>query len=207
MKNFERLSSIKGETDKKAFQRYFEDLRLIPEDFDKKILDVGAGAAQFAKWAKERGMAKEIYSLEPKRERITEQEKSVAARAEAMPFADKSFDLVISNSAVPNVYIGQGDAETVKEKTVNSLREMLRVVKLGGEIRLGRVLIGKKYESQRILSKSIEKALESLEAEGDIQIEKIRTPSYNTYEYDKNHKPVKLLAEAYLIIIRKQKRS
>jgi len=197
---------MKEATDEEVFQRYVEDLRLSPEDFNKKILDVGAGAAQFAKWAKEHGVSREIYSLEPKKEYLAEKDKSVVARAETMPFIDETFDLVVSNSAIPNVYKDEGNADVMKEKVINNLREMMRVIKPGGEIRLARVLMGKEDKSQQILSQSIEKTLENLETEGNVRIERIRTPSDDTYEYDENNNPVKLLAEAFLIIIRKQKK-
>lgn len=202
MEKFEREPSIRDETDEEVFQAYMEDLRLTPEDFDKKILDVGAGAAQFATWAKEHRVSSEIYSLEPQKEYLAEKDKSVVARAETMPFADESFDLVVSNGAIPNIYIDQRNADVVKEKVTNSLHEMVRVIRPGGEIRLARVLMRKASESQRMLSQSVEEALENLEANGNIQIEKIRTPSDDTYEYE-NHRPKKLLAEAYLIIIHK----
>lgn len=83
------------------------------------------------------------------------------------------------------------------------MNEMARVVRPGGEIRLGRVLIGKEYEPQRILSQGIEETLKHLEEMG-FEVEKIKTPSDDTYEYDSDHKPIKLLAEAYLVTIRKR---
>lgn len=193
-------------TDEEVFQAYVEDLRLAPEDFNKRILDVGAGSAQFAKWAKEHGVGREIYSLEPKKEELAKKDKNVAAKAEAIPFENESFDMVISDSAIPNVYVGEVSAEAVKEKVRDSLREMVRVIRPGGEIRLARVLMGEEYESQRILSQSIEEALRNLEAESGVEVEKIRTPSDDTYEYDKYHKKTKLLAEAYLVMIRKRKK-
>lgn len=203
MENFEKEPSIKDKNDEEVFRIYMEDLRLTPEDFNKRILDVGAGTAQFAKWAKEHGIGNEIYSLESAKECLVEKDKSVVARAETMPFKNESFDLVISNGAIPNVYIGERSAEEMKENVKHSLFEMMRITRRGGEIRIGRVLIGKKYESQKILSLSIEESLNDLEEKDNIKIEKIRIPSDDTYEYDKNHKPTKLLAEAYLIIIRK----
>lgn len=206
MEKFEGEPSMKETTDEEAFQSYVEDFRLTPEDFDKKILDVGAGAAQFAKWAKEHGASREIYSLEPKKEYLAEKDKSVVARAETMPFMKDSFDLVLSDSAIPNVYKGEGNADVVEKKVINSLQEMVRVVRPGGEIRLARVLMGKEDKSQQILSQSIEEALGNLEAEGDVKIEKIRIPSDDTYKHDENNNPVKLSAEAFLIIIRKQKK-
>lgn len=203
MENFKKESSIKDKNDEEVFRTYMEDIRLTPEDFNKRILDVGAGTAQFAKWAREHEISNEIYSLESAKEHFVEKDKSVVARAETMPFKSESFDLVISNCAIPNVYINEISAEKMKENVKHSLFEMMRITRRGGEIRMGRVLIGKKYESQNILSLSIEESFKDLEEKDDIKIEKIRTPLGDTYEYDKNHKPTKLLAEAYLIIIRK----
>lgn len=205
MENFEKEPSIEDKSDEEVFQTYIEDLRLAPEDFNKRILDVGAGTAQFAKWAKEHGVSNEIYSLESVKENLIEKDKSIIARAETMPFKNESFDLVISNCAIPNVYIGEESAEAIKENVKHSLSEMIRVVRRGGEIRIGRVLIGKEYKSQKILSQSFGEVLKNLKEKGNIEMKKIRTPSDDTYEYDKNHKPIKLLAEAYLIIINKRK--
>lgn len=207
MKNMEKeklklLESEQGreETDEEIFQHYIEDLRLTPEDFNKKILDVGAGSAKFAKWAKEHGVNNQIYSVEPQAGRLAEREKSVAALAENLPFSDEAFDLVISVASIPNVYLGE-NSEAIKERVARGLNEMVRVTKSGGEVRLARVLMGKLYDSQRILTKSIDEVIQELERKG-MQIEKIRTPSDDTYEY-KGHERKRLLAEAYLLIIRK----
>ncbi|MDO8601266.1 MAG: class I SAM-dependent methyltransferase [bacterium] len=205
MINFEREPSIKDGTDEEIFQNYMEDLRFAPDDFDKKILDVGAGSAKFAKWAKEHGVSKEIYSLDPVKENLAEKEKSVVAISEALPFKDESFDLIISNAAIPNMHIGN-DLETVRGKVFNSLNEMVRVVKSGGEIRLGRVLIGKKYSPQRNLSSSIQEVLDTLNKKSGCQINKIRMPYADTYENDRRTGSRELLAEAYLIIILKKKK-
>lgn len=205
MINFEKEPSIKDGTDEEIFRNYMEDLRLVPDDFNKKILDVGAGSAKFAKWAKEHGVSGEIYSLDPKKENFTEKEKSIVGASEALPFQDESFDLVVSNAAIPNMHIGE-DLKIVKEKVINSLNEMVRVLMPGGEIRLGRVLIGKKYPPQRNLSHSIQEALGILKKEGGCEIKKIRMPHADTYENDQGTGSRKLLAEAYLIIILKKKK-
>lgn len=177
-----------------------EDLRLTPEDFSKKILDVGAGSAQFAKWAKEHDVSQEIYSLEPKEDYPEEKNNTILAKAESIPFKDESFDLIVSNAAIPNIYIGDKYAEKEVEDSFN---EMIRVLKSGGEIRLAHVLFGKEYRSQIILKQSIERALKDIESKEGFEVERIRTPIGDTYEYV-NHEPTELLAEAYLIIIRKK---
>ena len=184
MERFENEApSLTEWTDEEEFQRYVEDLKLKPEDFEKKILDVGAGAAQFAKWAKEHGISRQIYSLEPQRDYLQESYKGVVGKAEELPFKDGSFDLAVSSAAIPNIYIDENGSDKVKEKITKSLSEILRVIRPGGEMRLARVLMGKEYEGQRVLSESVEDALEEMEATGGVQIEKIRTPADDTYEY------------------------
>ena len=152
MKHLENKPSIFDNSDEDVFRGYMEDLRLTPADLNKRILDVGAGSAQFSRWAKEHGVSNQIYSLELKKEYIQEKEKSVSARAEAIPFISESFDLIVSNGAIPNVLIDGGRVEAIKESVSSSVQEMMRVLRPGGEIRLGRVLIGGEYEPQRILS-------------------------------------------------------
>ncbi len=192
--------SIEDHTDEEVFQNYMEDLNLSPEDFEKKILDVGSGSSQFAKWAKDHHVSSRVFSLEPKQE-SQEKTKSVQGTAEAMSFQDEAFDLVISNASIPNVFLGES-SETVKEKVKNSLFELMRVTKLGGEIRLGRVLKGEVYESQKALVAALDETFAELRQNYGAEIEEIPYPVANTYEYV-NHEPVKLLARAYLIKIHK----
>ena len=63
------------------FQQYVSDLNLKPEDFDKVMLDIGAGSASFAKWAKDHNVSSQIYSLEPIEE-MSEKEKGLVGVAE-----------------------------------------------------------------------------------------------------------------------------
>ena len=193
--------SIEDYTDEEVFQNYMEDLKLSPEDFDKKILDVGSGSSQFAKWAKEHSVSSQIFSLESKQE-SQEKTKSVRGVAEAIPFQEEAFDLVISNASIPNVFLGERQ-EIVREKIKNSLFELMRVTKPGGEIRLGRVLKGEIYETQKAFVSALDETLHELQQTYGAEIEEIPYPVANTYEYV-NHEPVKLLAKAYLIRIRKQ---
>lgn len=202
MKRLEREILIPESTDEEVFQSYMEDLRLTPEDFDKKIIDIGAGSTKFAKWAKEHGVSRNIYSLEPQVESILEKNKSVAALAEAIPFENESFDLVVSTAAIPNIYVGAGSTEIIKAKVINSLSEMVRIAKPGGEVRLSRVLVWQEYQTGHVLPQDIEAALDGLKEKYDVEIEKIRVPSDDIYKRE-NHQPKELLAESYLIIIHK----
>lgn len=192
-------TSIQDEfTDEHVFQWYMEDLGLSPEDLKKKILDVGAGSAQFAKWAKEHGISDTIYSLESKGEELKERNKSVVAAAEEMPFADESFDIVVSHAAIPNVYIR---SENIETKVYNSLREMMRVLKQGGEARLSPVLMGDAFRPDKVLFDSIEESFRKLEKECNVTIEKVRTPKFDVYDTFGSEKS--LTKKAYLIVIRK----
>lgn len=184
--------------DEKKFQLYVDDLRLKPEDFEKIILDVGAGDAGFAKWAKDNNISSQIYSLEPFQEML-EKENGLVGNAEKIPMPDKTFDLVLSNSAIPNIYLGE---ENIEEKVKKSFYEMLRVLKEDGEIRLARVLIGDKYDSQKVLGESIKKVFKELQEKNNIKIEKIRTPDNDVYESGDNGEDV-LLAESFFVVLKK----
>lgn len=178
-----------------VFQKYMEELELKPEDFDKKILDLGAGNAEFAKWAKEHGVSSEIYSLDI-RDKMREKDRSVIGDANELPFKNESFDLVVSTCAIPNTI----EASQIER----TLLETIRVIKPGGEVRLAKVLEGEKYEPQRIKKQELNEVLEKLE-DMKLSIEKIRRPREDLYEYDGHIKTDRLLAEAYLIKIKKPK--
>jgi len=111
-KSYERKQHSAEE---ETFKQYFYDLELKPEDFNKTILDVGAGEAQFAKYAKDHNICSQIYSLEPF-QKILEKEKGLVGYAEEIPMPDESFDLIVSNGAIPNIYLGEKEvSEKVKK--------------------------------------------------------------------------------------------
>lgn len=195
MKNsFENYYEDTGiDKNEETFQNYIKNLELTSEDFNKKILDIGAGNGEFAKWAKDHNISSEIYSLDL-REKPEKTENFVNASAEELPFKDNSFDLTISNCAIPNVV----DVEKIEE----TLLESIRVTKPGGEIRLSRVLEGELYEPQRERKQETDLVFKKLE-DKKLEIEKIRQPHGDIYEYEKNKKTDKILAKAYLIKIKK----
>lgn len=184
------------ENDEETFRDYIEALNLSPEDFEKKILDVGAGSAQFAKWAKDHGVSDKIFSLEPM-EQMQETERAVRGKVEAVPFKNESFDLVVSKAAFPNISIGASLDEVKK-----GFLELLRVTKPGGEIRLGPVLKGELYDTQKDHNKAVEGAIQILKEDYRVKVEEIEDPAHNTYEYE-GDKPARVLAKAYLIKIHK----
>ncbi len=187
------------------YEGYVEELLLKPEDLDKKILDVGSGTAGFAKWANENHKNAQVFSLDPY-DKFSERTKSAKAKAEAIPFADEAFDLVVSNGAVPNVLqrsFGE-DIEMAKERVKRSLLEMARVVKPGGEIRLGRLIREVDPSSPMFISNQVlDGAFNELKEKYAVEIEEIHTPP-DFYEYSESgEKLEKLVAEAHLAIIRK----
>ncbi len=193
MENFEE--EIEEEfTAEENFSRYLENLDLALEDLNKNILDIGSGSGDFARWAKENGIKSRIESIDP------QAKEGIKAVAENIPFKDESFDLIVSVAAIPNIYTGEKESG---EKVNLSFSEMERVLRSGGEIRLGNVLIGEKYKSQQKIKESIEEKLMEFEEMG-FEVEMIRKPSGDTYEYDEKNNPKEMLAEAYLVIIRKK---
>ena len=126
-------------TDEETFQEYFYGLDLKPEDFDKKILDIGSGSAQFAKWAKEHKVSSNIFSLDPNA-KFLDKTNVVKGRVQELPFKNESFDLVLSHGSIPQIFSG-AEYEGKKEGLLKgSLVEMIRVAKNDGEIRFGPVI-------------------------------------------------------------------
>lgn len=193
MENFEEEVE-KDFTTEENFNRYLKNLDLKLEDLNKNVLDIGSGSGDFARWAKEKGIESRIESIDPRAK------EGVKAVAENIPFKNESFDLIVSVAAIPNIYIGEKESG---EKVTLSFDEMNRVLRYGGEIRLGNVLIGEKYEPQQKIKESIEEKLTEFEEMG-FEIEMTRKPSGDIYEYDEKNNPKEILAEAYLVIIRKK---
>ncbi len=129
------------ESTERNLPKYLAWLNLTPDDLkDKKILDVGSGVGRFAAEAKEIG-AEDVVSLDPgfKLKRSREKAKEIgakaatAARADALPFRDESFDLILNNFSVPMWSESPGEME-------ETFREELRTLRPGGEIRLAPVV-------------------------------------------------------------------
>lgn len=188
------------ETDEEVFQSYVEDLDLSPEDFKGVILDVGSDKGQFARWAKNHHVSSSIHSLEPT-DSLEKTSNGARGLAEDLPFRDEEFDLVVSNCAVPNVFINE-DRSVLKTKILDSLTEFIRVIKKDGEIRLANVLQGDVYENQKIIKEVFNEVLEDLSSKYNLEVEKTDMKQ-DSYEYNKNGKSTRLLAKKFLIKIRK----
>lgn len=190
------IESINQYSGEKEFQHYTDDLELTSEDFDKKILDIGAGNAKFAKWAKEHNISFRIYSIDRKK-CMEEKTKAIRADAKTLPFKDESFDLVISNCAIPNTL--NPDIKTVR----NSFEEALRVVKHGGEIRFGTVLKGEVADYQIKLKRMVNLILDELRSQPDkFEVEEKPHFPFEIFQTD-NYGKRRLYAKVYLITIRK----
>lgn len=108
----------------------------------KKVLDIGAEDGAFAAAARRLGV--EVTSLDINRTNwqafnmgIKEKGQFVQGDAEALPFADQSFDVIVSRSTDPF----EEDHEAV-------FREAYRVLKSGGEFHLGPNLINPDKEGK-----------------------------------------------------------
>ena len=181
-----------------TFDAYVESLDLTHEDFEKDILDVGSGFGDFATWARDHGLSTTIVSLDKNRANPDVAE-SVMGRAEELPFKDASFDLVISNCSVPNLLAGETEADT-HAAVSKSIREMLRVARPGGEVRLGSVIHGTAIEKHKMVTEALDKTLGKLTREYDIEM--IHTPP-DLYKTDAEGNEIEKVAERYLIKIKR----
>jgi ubiquinone/menaquinone biosynthesis C-methylase UbiE len=86
----------------------------------KRVLDLGAGQGQFAQDVENSGIKSEIISLDPVAEVDKEKQQGtnvqidVRGRAQALPFRDASFDLILANNSLP--FWSLGYPEQDKEK-------------------------------------------------------------------------------------------
>lgn len=195
--------SMEDKNPEKVFVDYVRNLELSEGDLKKNILDVGSGEGLFAEYVKARGINPQIVNLELNID-LPQKNQTVQGSVESIPFADESFELVISHCSIPNIFLGEDDPEIMKEKISKSLSEMVRVIKNGGEVRLGPVGKGDTYQSQRNFVEALEHALLELKKDYGVMIEEIYQPENNIYEYveeepDKN----RLLSKSFLLKIHK----
>ncbi|MFC1598872.1 class I SAM-dependent methyltransferase [Patescibacteria group bacterium] len=155
------------------YKKYLEALSLTEEDLkDKEILDVGAGPAIFAKYAKEKGISDSIFSLDPEDE-PQEKTKAVYAKVENLPYKDESFDMVMSSGAYPYVAsIGETDSNIIEKKLKDGLNEMIRVVRSGSEIRLGPLGFSTAPDFKQV-NDLFDDLLQDLIKKGKIEVEKV----------------------------------
>lgn len=136
---------------------YVGGLGLFLDDLDGTILDLGSGAEQQLNQDVERimtvnpelGLHPDIISLSPDmsdevfRQRLHESDgykgKTVAAIGQKLPFADATFDRVLSLGSLIN-YAGFEQGGNANEAVVQAwMNEVVRVLKPDGQARLGMI--------------------------------------------------------------------
>lgn len=153
---------IKEKEIEKRAGEILEDLGLSWENLEgKKVLDVGAGLAEVAEEGKKRGV--DIVSLEKYPERAKEEGEIpkdisyIQAEAEALPFKDEIFDLVISHGAPPTI-------SQTKGEVINITKEVERILKEDGEFRFGpSPLLGIIFEDRELFTQEEEDTLSHYE--------------------------------------------
>ena len=128
-------NSSEREKEKDYVEDYLESVGLKPEDLEgKKVLDIGAGLAEFAREAKKRNI--DVTSLEKDPSLWEDEGKPgqetpyIQGSATEMPIKDESFDYVVSKAAPPII-------SRNKEEVENVIKEAERILKEGGEFHFG----------------------------------------------------------------------
>lgn len=187
-------------SDEEFFRHYAADMDLSAEDLKKKILDVGSGSGKFAKWTHEHDINSHIYSLEPI-ENLHEKSKGVRGMVEQMPFKNEEFDIVISNGAIPMIFAGSQYSGMREDKMREGIKEMLRVTKKGGEVRMWPIVNGEVHEWDREVRNSLNIILEELRNKERVIIEEIQKEDL-VHKWDEKRNPT-TKEPAFLIKIKK----
>lgn len=193
------LVSFEMHSTEEVFKKYVEDLDLKPEDFKKKIVDVGSGSGEFAKWAKDNNISSEIFNIEPF-EKFQKNANGIMGSVFALPLKSGEFDLVVSERAIPQVFASERSKNAQIEKIRKSFEEMLRVLKPGGEIRLGSIAKGETHDFDRNLHDSLTEVLRDLMGKKNITFEEIPRGEM-VYKDNTEGKPAK--ETLFLVKIRK----
>jgi ubiquinone/menaquinone biosynthesis C-methylase UbiE len=189
-----------------------EDLGITEAELlGKKALDLGAGSGEFARWAKQKGADVTPIDLSFSKKDVHRFEAvevtPVVGNVTSLPFADESFDLVLSNAAIPNV-IDAGTSHKLEDdyfaldemhkRRQEVFREALRVLRPGGEIRFAPVIRNERGESAWPgRSESVEAVLEELKSEPTIEVQE------KLLEKDEQHGE-EGLSDSWRIVIRKK---
>jgi len=150
-----------------TIERYLEYMGIRVDDLrGKLVLDVGAGSASFARECMQEDIAN-VISVEPSPDysdicyirRLGGQAAPIiVARSEYLPFGEGTFDLVVSNIAVPML-------ARCREEVRATLEEMCRVTKIGCEVRIVDIVIHRRDDLESWIG---EKLLEL--SEGDYEV-------------------------------------
>lgn len=185
---------------------YLKDLDITEKDLvGKRVLDIGAGDGEFARWANHHGSDVTSIGLGLGEEQTRALTQYVVADAVALPFADNTFDVVVSLHAVPNVVavVGGGPIprnEIVKrdhERRMSAVREAIRVLKPGGEIRFAPVVRNERNARGPDRNVSMETMIAELKSDDSLEVREDIL--------EKDHRGFRnIVSDTYRIIIRKK---
>lgn len=171
--------------DEQQVQQILESLALSEADVaGKRLLDIGAGGGELVRWAQRHGAKAVAFDIDlPQRVRRRIESTGadvVEGDAVRLPFDDQSFDLVVSSFAIPHSTSsgepvpgedGEVFMERAHERRVASLQEAARVLKQGGQTRLGGVIRNERGVVFKNRSASIEKALDVLKTNPALEVQ------------------------------------
>jgi len=160
MESFKQMSNaekIKNRAEKIRNSLGFEWVDLE----GRSILDVGSGCGEFVQEARKHGI--DAYGVDeshpnelrrPERLGYTTNEGAnneglVVGNADSLPFEDDRFDYVSSHASVP--LMGRPTEESISRH----VNEMLRVVKVGGEVRISPFKENPPYEHFRLAQEKL----------------------------------------------------
>lgn len=194
--------------EKEGFEDYLKSLGLDQQELKgKKILDLGAGDRSFAAYCLKNGISDQVFSVEPggesyadhmaKKEIWTEQqkkaidEKTVKALQNSLPFEKESFDVLLSNAAMPGRDERFRAGLSMEEDLSRSYEEIVRVLAKGGEARLGPFFEEKDNDLKEPWQKAIrdweiatKKKIVELSKRQGLQVEVQRIENKMDGEYD-----------------------
>jgi SAM-dependent methyltransferase len=129
----EGLPNLQGQNFEKRrdpermFNSYLRILKLNVEDLRFPLLDVGAHTGGFVTFCRENLNHLDCFGVEPCDHNRGNTEGVVEGSAQSIPFADESFEMVVSKNVMPMF-------KANFEKARTALDEMLRVLRVGGEL-------------------------------------------------------------------------
>lgn len=130
---YEKKYKLSYEEARALFQ-YGYDLNLKTDDLvNKKIIDIGSGDGSFKSALEKIGVDSDLIvnfdkGLDDERFRNTD----VVGDVVSLPFKDESFDIAVAHCSVPIMQATSGEHGAVP----NTIKEMLRVVKRGGKVKI-----------------------------------------------------------------------
>ena len=143
---------------------------------DNVILDIGSGSSSFSEGAQKHGAKVVSLDFGYAKHPPVDIKNSVAALAQELPFADESFDEVISLWCV-SPWIKTGVDET--------LREMMRVAKKGGTVRINTIRIPDPDDALYSVENAEIASAFSFPQKGEVTIVLTKQPDFTDDQFEK----------------------